>query len=517
MPVRGTEYGARVRWSIGLLAVLLAIGMLPATASAQANGEAVILVSGFTSTSPFTTTVPECAGQEGGTFSPTVAPTLKAAGLQVFTAPESPRGAPPANCTGPGQPTPPADATIDTEGDIDANGEALARFVAFLRDSYGVTSVQFIGHSDGGLWSRSAISHSAAYAGVLVRSLNTVATPHTGSPAADGGEQVLGVDCNVPDRRTKSTCKTVQGEDELLFALAGDTGIAELTSTFLTSWGAQQPFGDCPVTTLAGDAYSIPATSRQVPNYYNPSDGVVGFASAHAQASRNLAGAQIPAPGFRRLINGGTVDAVHISLLSINGLPSELSLQSLADRLLQAVQEGATNDIPCNGAPRPRTAGKPETTTLPLATIVASSKAGRLPPLRTGDQITAPRGTDVRCGGRSLVGPVPPGIPQVYLVPVAPCRRSPTVSGGTALLLKRDQLRDAKVTIRSPRDVQVSIVGKAPRSFEVEVRSGTRWRRLRLDGRGRGHLSGSNAYAVLRVSADAEGDQQHTITAAFAR
>jgi hypothetical protein len=40
----------------------------------------VVLVSGFTTSTPFSTPDPSCAGNEGDTWSISVAPALKAAG-----------------------------------------------------------------------------------------------------------------------------------------------------------------------------------------------------------------------------------------------------------------------------------------------------------------------------------------------------------------------------------------------------------------------------------------------------
>ena len=49
-----------------------------------------MLVSGFTTSTPFSTPDPSCAGKEGDTWDVSVAPALKAAGYPVFTAPEGP-------------------------------------------------------------------------------------------------------------------------------------------------------------------------------------------------------------------------------------------------------------------------------------------------------------------------------------------------------------------------------------------------------------------------------------------
>src|SRR5436190_857207 len=82
---------------------------------------------------------------------------------------------------GPGAAVPPLADYINSNGDLNTNGQALGQFFAFLRDNYGVTKIDVVGHSDGGLWSRSAITQQSNYPGVGVTSLTTLGTPHTGS------------------------------------------------------------------------------------------------------------------------------------------------------------------------------------------------------------------------------------------------------------------------------------------------------------------------------------------------
>ena len=51
----------------------------------------------------------------------------------------------------------PENMTVNSTGSIDTAGEHLARFVNWLHDEKGVTEVDFVGHSMGGLYSRAAI------------------------------------------------------------------------------------------------------------------------------------------------------------------------------------------------------------------------------------------------------------------------------------------------------------------------------------------------------------------------
>src|SRR3954453_18698528 len=142
------------------------------------------------------------------------------------------------------------------------------------------------------------------------------------------------IDCGVPDRRTAHACRSLTSAARLISTLGGRTAIAELTYTYMGTWGARQPFGGCPVTVLDGTAFAVPAPVSEVPPYYNTSDGVVGQASALAQPSRSQAGGIIPPPGSRRLVGGARYDAVHTGALSFAGQPTDLSLQPLANRLL---------------------------------------------------------------------------------------------------------------------------------------------------------------------------------------
>ena len=90
---------------IGLIAASLVTAALAhgATAQAATYPDAVVLVSGFTTTTPFTTPDPSCNGKEGLTWNVPTGPAaaLKAAGNKVFTAPVRHLADPLAqNCTG---------------------------------------------------------------------------------------------------------------------------------------------------------------------------------------------------------------------------------------------------------------------------------------------------------------------------------------------------------------------------------------------------------------------------------
>ncbi|HEY8581785.1 MAG TPA: hypothetical protein VIL49_02525, partial [Capillimicrobium sp.] len=109
MRSRGTDARRLVAAALVTTAAALAA---PAAAAAS---PAVVLVSGFDTATPFTTSDPSCAGQEGNTWGNASGPAaaLKGAGLTVFTAPVAQGGGQvPAPCLGPGQAAPPVTDAI---------------------------------------------------------------------------------------------------------------------------------------------------------------------------------------------------------------------------------------------------------------------------------------------------------------------------------------------------------------------------------------------------------------------
>ena len=80
----------------------------------------------------------------------------------------------------------PAEMTVNSAGDIDAAGAALARFVAYLVQEHGVDDLDLVVHSMGGLFSRAALRHGLDEGAALpVRRLVTRGTPWTGSLLGD--------------------------------------------------------------------------------------------------------------------------------------------------------------------------------------------------------------------------------------------------------------------------------------------------------------------------------------------
>ncbi len=151
---------------------------------------AVVVMSGGDAVSPFTTPDSACSyGLPAGNTDSHIRRFLLDRGYQVYTAPaQNGRGVvvdPDPDSFGAfgGQPEVLGEQyTVNSVGDIDLAGEHLARFVGLLHQRYGVDQVDFIGHSNGGLYARSAIRTIGLLTiPVRVMSLTTLGTPWMGS------------------------------------------------------------------------------------------------------------------------------------------------------------------------------------------------------------------------------------------------------------------------------------------------------------------------------------------------
>ena len=458
-----------------MLAVVLALA-LPASAFASS---AVVLVSGFDSHSPFTTPLPSCATQTGPTWSSPAgtAATLRAGGEQVFTAPVANSGGSPGSpCTAPGGAVPPPSDVIDSNGDVDANGAALMHFLQFLDTNYGVTNVSLVGHSDGGLWSRSAITQMrAGNTGPVVQSLTTLGTPHTGSFGADLAELVTDGKCELSNPTEQFLCQALLKVINQVFADLGPTAVRELSSSFLASWNPQQTIG-CPVSVAAGTFVTVPEIGWLLPRYYNPSDGIVGQASALAKASTSLEGTPIPAPGIPHVIDIGSFPVVHTADLSFLGTTNTLTNDpAIGMAVLGAVKAGATRS-PCAspgfGAPAPRP-HRAVRVRRPFSVFgVGRGRGGS----GSGHKVVAflLRGASLRCGRRAV-----PAVPLLgsrrVRVAVVRCTARLRIRG-RVLLLGRDPQRRGLVVSRRGRTLRVRVAGPPLRGLRVRVRVRRSWR-----------------------------------------
>lgn len=173
--------------------VLASTALLAGCSSTPLEKEAhraVVIVSGGDAVSPFTTSEEACkSGLSAGNTDTGLREKLIADGYEVFTAPamnartEVVEPDPESFGAFGDCPTPlPSYMTIVSNADVDNAGEHLAHFANYLNDEYGVTEIDWIGHSNGGLYARSATrilqQTDAPIKGV---SLTTVGTPWMGS------------------------------------------------------------------------------------------------------------------------------------------------------------------------------------------------------------------------------------------------------------------------------------------------------------------------------------------------
>lgn len=247
----------------------------------------VVLVSGGDAVTPFTTPASACtSGLAAGNTNTALRQALIAAGNTVYTAPAmNGRGAVQepdpaefgsfAGCP----PQLPAYMTIISTGDIDNAGEHLAHFVQFLHDTFDVTQIDWVTHSNGGLFARAATRIlQATGSPVTVTSLTTLGTPWM------GGNPLRIIYGEVPE----SECR---GQESCLLILEGMRGTVDTqlglapqdTYHYLVGdhgWNQAQAgvLDDIPVFLVAGTRLDADGGD---PEFW-PNDGLVSEYSALA-------------------------------------------------------------------------------------------------------------------------------------------------------------------------------------------------------------------------------------------
>lgn len=268
--------------------------------AAVSESRAVVIMSGGGAVSPFTTPDQACSSEEGfysaGNSDTALRDYLLARGKQVYTAPAMvPWGTvaePDPTSFAPFKDCPitlPESMTVMSAGDIDAAGEKLARFINFLFTDYGVTDVDLVGHSNGGLFSRAAIRIlRQTQSPVTIRSLTTLGTPHNGSvPGSYTWGEFTTSDC-MGDK----FCEKFN-ESWLQYAAQADLGLnRQNTFQYLdgpAGWNAAQKgyLDGIPVTLLAGTFFTAEGGN---PTMW-PYDGITSRYSAWAQG---VSGGVIP-------------------------------------------------------------------------------------------------------------------------------------------------------------------------------------------------------------------------------
>ena len=513
--------------SIAVAAALLALPA-PAAVAAGPYPDAVVLVSGYNSSTAFTTPDASCAGQEGPTWSQPTGPAaaLRAAGRDVFTAPVQ-RGDDPIlpACAPGGQPVPPPATYIDSYGDDDANGAALGSFLAFLRDSYGVESVRLVVHSDGGNWSRSALTQDAAYAGLAVESLTSLGTPYTGSMVADVATSLDNASCDFSNAIEQKLCREILDLVRLAYFEAGPTAVKQLTHSYLASWNRQQSIGACPVTTIAGTGVDLPLLPF---SFYNPSDGLVGLASAQARKADALPDlAPIAPPNIPGRQSGGTLPVVHAASLSVINPANLLNTQAISDEVAEIVA-AVPNPVPlCNGSADGATGVEDDALLYrhvePFRLTRVPGRKGGLGRARGGDVVVARASVGVRCDGEAL-DPLPLlGDERVGLVlgdscdgRLASAADGDRAKGRPAAMLMRAHPARLVVT-RAGRGLAVETDGARVRRLRLEVSADGKTKRLELDRKGRARLPRGDTAATLEASARSRGGRRLDATLVLSR
>ena len=530
----GTDLRSTTRHGALLLVALATLfALAPTDAKAvPPYPEAVLLVSGFETESPFSTPAPECVGQEGGEWNPPgfpagstpegLAPVLKQAGNKVFTAPVTKSTTPlPTTCVGPGEPLPDFDTmTITSNGDTDANGAALARLIAFLQDEYGVTDLRLVGHSDGGLWSRSAITQNQAYDGLEIQSFTTLGTPHTGSYLADLAMELKGGKCDFSNKVEQRICDALVVAANLIVLKLGPTATFQLSNDYLATWNPKQSIGNCPVSAIAGDHIDL-----RIPllEYYAPSDGLVGIASAQAKAAIDITGHPIPAPDIPDLREAGVYDVVHGGSLSFIYGKNLLNQAQISQNVSQSILLSGSS--PCNVTPvtsasaadsaagvSQATAGSGSDQQLraPLYRMVAADRNGRLAKPGAEDFVVSRRGVSVRCGFTKLKAIPLLGQRQLRVHQPGNCgkrlkaRKKEGDGAARALLLRSNRNRHTIVRTSGER-LRVRVRGNQPKRLKAHYLDQGEWRRLELNRRGWTDLP-ETTRSSLRLRVRAKGN-----------
>lgn len=287
---------------------------------------AVVLVSGADTQTPYTTPTDACShGLAAGQTHTALRETLLAAGHAVFTAP---------SMNGPGQvessgegfddfgggPDPlPAELTVNSVGPIDVGGRHLASFVSFLRERFGVRSIHLVGHSMGGMFSRSAIRQLRAQSSPIeIRSLTTLGTPWRGCIISD---IVVGMEDETLLANQRTAVESVALLKQAAEQRPGGL-IDEVTVRFIEGegqrggWNAEQAgvLDGIPISVIGGDYCTLDGGDPRL----WPNDGLV---ATYSQVADGLDPAIVPA------ISRVTFPTVHsLTYTSLLGLADEVAM-----------------------------------------------------------------------------------------------------------------------------------------------------------------------------------------------
>lgn len=253
----------------------------------RSPAQAVVVVSGGDATTPFTSPDQACAtGLAAGNTSTAIREYLLGKGYTVYTSPAMAGRGQVVDQTGFGAfgvcpVTLPENMTVNSTGSIDAAGEHLARFLGWLHTEKGVTEVDFVGHSMGGLYSRAAIRVMATTGSpVKVRSLTTIGTPWQGSFLVDYANDLIPMSKCQGD----TFCETNMSEFKTRVTQLMSGSGREVNKGFLMGRGGWNEFqsgvlDQIPVVLIAGKKFTVPNPAD--PGVW-PNDGIVALDSALA-------------------------------------------------------------------------------------------------------------------------------------------------------------------------------------------------------------------------------------------
>ncbi len=395
--------------------------------------------------------------------------------------------------------------------------------------------MQLVGHSDGGLWSRSAITQLPQAQGLepTVQSLLTLGTPHTGSFGADLAEFVHDGSCDTTGIE-QDVCEAILPVLDALIADLGTDAVNELSSSYLETWNRAQSIG-CPVTVVAGTYVTLPSWFPSwlrplVPTYYFPNDGIVGEASGLNQTSTSLTLSSIPAAPFPA-IAGGTYPVIHTPALS-SLLGTDLALTNdaaIAAEVVSSIGTTATS-APCvlgiaPGTVRP--AARPALAIAPpsgsvharFATHLAADAHGRLGAPRRGDVALLLGGARVVCGRRTVTGTPLLGSRRLRFAALPRCSAGIRIRG-KVLVVRPDPVAGRQLAVRwTGSQLTAAVHGRGLSRVRIELqRDGRHWTRLPASGRASLPLGAAakRHVAVRAIGYDAVGDR-FVATAQIAR
>lgn len=273
---------------MAMIVMLAGCGDDSAQSGKRPAGQAVVIVSGGDATSPFTTPDQACAtGLAAGNTDTALREHLLGAGYTVYTSPAMAGRGQVTDQTGFGPfgvcpTTLPENMTLNSTGSIDTAGEHLARFLTWLHTEKGVTEVDLVGHSMGGLYSRAAIRVlTTTSSPVKIRSLPTIGTPWQGSYLSDYANGVLPLTDCLGDALCEAAMKNFK--DEVLRLMSGSG--REVNQPYLMGRDGWNEFQSgvldrIPVVLIAGKRFTA---SRPANPAVWPNDGIVAQRSALAE------------------------------------------------------------------------------------------------------------------------------------------------------------------------------------------------------------------------------------------